>query len=63
VVQASLGKKRDFISKVTRIKKAGGVAQAEECLPSKHKVLSSNPSTAKPKAKHQTKKPKDRTTI
>jgi hypothetical protein len=28
---------------------AGGVAQVVECLPSKHEVLSSNPSTEKKK--------------
>jgi hypothetical protein len=34
--QVSLGKKRDPISKITRTKGDGGVAQAEEHLPSKH---------------------------
>jgi hypothetical protein len=30
-------------------KRAGGVTQMVECLPSKHKVLNSNPNTAKNK--------------
>jgi hypothetical protein len=42
VVQASLGKKQDAISKITRAKRLGGVAQTAEHLPSKHGVLSSN---------------------
>jgi hypothetical protein len=46
VVQASLSKKRDPVSKITRAKGAGGA------LPSKHKALSSNPSD------HQKKKNK-----
>jgi hypothetical protein len=45
--QASLGKKQDPISKITRAKSAGGVVQAVEGLPSKHKALHLNPSTAK----------------
>jgi hypothetical protein len=47
MVQVSLGKKQDPISKITRAKKAGGVAQAVEHLPSKCKTLSSKPSIAK----------------
>jgi hypothetical protein len=43
MVQASLGKKRDLISKITRGKRAGGMTQAVEYLPSKYKALSSNP--------------------
>jgi hypothetical protein len=35
MVQAGLDKKRDRISKITRVKNAGGVAQAVERLPSK----------------------------
>jgi hypothetical protein len=34
--QASLGKKGDPISKITRTKKAGGGAQVIECLLKKH---------------------------
>jgi hypothetical protein len=44
-VQAGLGKKLDPISKITRAKRDGCVAQVVECLPSKCKGLSSNPST------------------
>jgi hypothetical protein len=44
-VQASLGKKGDPISKITRAKRARGAAQVVECLPSKWKALSLNPST------------------
>jgi hypothetical protein len=33
VVQASLGKKRDSIYKITRAKRAAGMAQAREYLP------------------------------
>jgi hypothetical protein len=40
MIQASLGKKQDPISKITRAKKAGDVAQAVECLP--HEALRSN---------------------
>jgi hypothetical protein len=35
--------KQDAISKTTRAKRAGGMSQIVECLPSKHKALSSNP--------------------
>jgi hypothetical protein len=42
-VQVSLGKRWDSISKITRGKRAGGVAQAGEHLPSKHEAPSSNP--------------------
>jgi hypothetical protein len=54
VVQDSLGKKKksqDTIYKITRAKGADGMAQAVEHLTSKHKALSSNPSTAKKKKK------------
>jgi hypothetical protein len=40
--KASLGKKWDLISKIIRGQRAGGMAQAVECLPSKEKALSSN---------------------
>jgi hypothetical protein len=36
--------KQDCISKITNTKKAGGMVQVVECLPSKHKVLSLIPS-------------------
>jgi hypothetical protein len=42
-----LFKKLDPISKITRAKRAGGVAQAVEPLPSKHEALNSSPSTTK----------------
>jgi hypothetical protein len=47
VVQASLGKKPDPISKITRTKRARSVTQAVKHLSSKCKALSSNHSTAK----------------
>jgi hypothetical protein len=37
-IQASLSKKQDPTSKVNRAKRAGGVAQAAEHLPSKYKA-------------------------
>jgi hypothetical protein len=37
---------KQFISKITRAKRAGGVAQAIELLPSKHQVLRSNRTVA-----------------
>jgi hypothetical protein len=47
-----LGKKQDPISKITRAKRAGGVVQAVEYLPNKHKALTSNPNTVKKKKKN-----------
>jgi hypothetical protein len=44
VVQADLGRKQDPISKITNAKRAGGVAQVVELLPSKCKALNSSPS-------------------
>jgi hypothetical protein len=38
--------KQNLISKITRAKRAGGVTQVVECLPSKCKVPSSNSSSA-----------------
>jgi hypothetical protein len=35
------------ISKITKARRAGGVAQAVEHLPNKHKALSANPSINK----------------
>jgi hypothetical protein len=43
LVQGDLGKKLDLISKITRAKRTGGMAQEEEYLPD------SNPSTDKKK--------------
>jgi hypothetical protein len=45
-----LGKKQDLISKITRAKRAGGVAQGVEFLTPKHKALSSNPSKIYPQS-------------
>jgi hypothetical protein len=47
MVQASLRKWKSVISKTTRAKRVEGVVQVGECLPSKCKVLSSNPNTSK----------------
>jgi hypothetical protein len=44
LVQVSLGKKQDLISKIMRARRAGGTAQVVECLHSKYKALCSNPS-------------------
>jgi hypothetical protein len=44
------------ISKVTKIKRAGDITQVVEQLPSKHKALSSNPSTGKNKQIKKKKK-------
>jgi hypothetical protein len=49
VVQAGLGIKWDPISKITNTKRAGGVAQVVEHLPSKFEALSSNPNYRKKK--------------
>jgi hypothetical protein len=43
VVQSSLGKKQDPISKITRATRATGMAQVVEHLPSKKEALHSNP--------------------
>jgi hypothetical protein len=40
---------QDPIKKLTKAKRIGGVAQVVVCLSSKHKTLSSNPSTEKKK--------------
>jgi hypothetical protein len=45
----SQGIKRDLISKITTIKRVGGVAQVGQHLPNKHEVLNSTPRTAKKK--------------
>jgi hypothetical protein len=49
-VQYSLGKKQDPIFKITTAKRAGRVPRAVQLLPSKHEVLSANPSTTKKNA-------------
>jgi hypothetical protein len=43
-VQATLGKKRDLSLKITRAKRAGGMAEAVEHLPCNCGVLSLTPS-------------------
>jgi hypothetical protein len=50
---ASLGKMQDLISKITREKRAGGVAQMGEQLSSKCETVSSNPSSDPPKSKNK----------
>jgi hypothetical protein len=47
MVQAGLGVKQDPISKITKTKKAGGVAHEVEACLARVKALSSNPSTTK----------------
>jgi hypothetical protein len=47
MVHAGLGKKQNYISKIPRAKRAGGIAQKVEHLCYKCKVLKSNPRTAK----------------
>jgi hypothetical protein len=47
MVQDSLSKKQDLISKITRVKKAGGMVQAVEHLTPKHEALSPNSRTTK----------------
>jgi hypothetical protein len=51
VVKAGLGKSKTLspTTKITRAKRAKGMAQAVGCLPSKCKALSSHHSTAKKK--------------
>jgi hypothetical protein len=45
--KAGPGQKQDPIWKITKVKRARGVAQVVEYLPSKFEALSSNPNTAK----------------
>jgi hypothetical protein len=45
------------LAKTTRAERAGGMAQAVECLPSEHKALSSNPSTKNNSKKENLKWP------
>jgi uncharacterized protein YidB (DUF937 family) len=49
VIQASVGKNHDPISKITGVKKNGRVAQVVEHLPSKQETL--GPNTTLPKRK------------
>jgi hypothetical protein len=46
VVQACPGIKQDPISKITKVKRAGGTANMVKYLPNKHETLSSSPRTA-----------------
>jgi hypothetical protein len=43
-----------YVYKITKVKRAGEVAQVGEHLPSKHKALISNTSTKKKKKKRTT---------
>jgi hypothetical protein len=52
---------QDPITKVTRVKRAGGVAQAVEHFPSKHKALSTNPSNTKTNKQTKNQKIKNAT--
>jgi hypothetical protein len=45
--EVDLGKKQDPVSKITKAKRSGDVAQVVKPLSSKCKTLSSNPSTTK----------------
>jgi hypothetical protein len=47
MIQTGVGTKEDTISKITRAKRAGGMAQVVECLLSKCEALSSNSSIKK----------------
>jgi hypothetical protein len=47
VVQAGQGINVRPISKITKVKRAGNMAEVIEQLPSKHEALSSNPSTSR----------------
>jgi hypothetical protein len=53
VAQAGLSKKRDSISKITRAKRAGDVAQVVEHLPNKCKASSSNANNKDKKKKRE----------
>jgi hypothetical protein len=48
-VQADASIKQESVSKITRAKRAAGVAIVVEHLPSKHEALNSNPNIAKKK--------------
>jgi RecB family endonuclease NucS len=51
MVKVSLSKKQDPISRITRTKRARGMAQAVECLSRNYEALSSNHSTIKKRKK------------
>jgi hypothetical protein len=55
-VLASPGKKQDPISEITKAKKAGGVAQVLELLPSKCKSPSQTPLPKKTERKKEKRK-------
>jgi hypothetical protein len=61
--QVTLSKKWDPVFKITRAKKAGGMTQAAECLPSKWKALSSKSSSAKQTKNNNNNKKKPWETI
>jgi hypothetical protein len=50
-----MGKNKTLSEKQTKAKRAGGMTQVVECLPSKYKTLNSNHSTAKKKKKKKRK--------
>jgi hypothetical protein len=52
MVQAVLSIKRDPVSKITNIKRADGMVQVVEYLPTKCKALSSTTPTLPPHPKH-----------
>jgi hypothetical protein len=54
VVRPGLHIKQDSISKITKTKRAEGMAQVIKCLYSKRKALSSTPSSAKKKTLRKT---------
>jgi hypothetical protein len=60
MVQAGLSKKPDPISKITREKRAEGMAQVVEYLPSKHQAPSSNSSPTKKERKKQRERERER---
>jgi hypothetical protein len=58
MIQPSLDKKGDLISKIKKAKRAEGEVQEVEYLSSKCEALSSNPSTAKKKKKRKKERKK-----
>jgi hypothetical protein len=48
-------KARHYLKNKPKAKRAGGVAEVVECLPSKPEALSSNPSNSKKKKKKKKK--------
>jgi hypothetical protein len=63
MVQGSLGKKQDPITKITRAKKAGGVAKVVEHLPPKCKALSPHPVLPKKKKRRRRKRKGEQKTM